>query len=78
MKRVGAALNQLGNYPEDNKGRTSVVQYFQAKNQNIEQEKYKTALIELILAHRLCMFVFFYCLFYLTFLSQVYIISLLL
>lgn len=63
MKRVRVVLHQLGNYPEDIKGKTSVLQYFQAKNQDIKQEKYKTELIELILANRLCKFKVFYCFF---------------
>jgi len=50
-KRVEARLNQLGSYPQDTKDKHSVLQYFQSKNQDVRQEEYKTALIDLILAH---------------------------
>jgi len=50
-----AELKLLGPYPEDPKGKTPVLQYFQSKNQDFRGEKYKTALIDLILAHCLGM-----------------------
>ena len=50
-KRVEARLNQLGSYPQDTKGKRPVLQYFQSKNQDVRQEEYKTALIDLILGH---------------------------
>jgi len=50
-KRVKARLNQLGSYPQDTKGKHRVLQCFQSKNQEVRQEEYKTALIDLILAH---------------------------
>jgi len=58
-KRVENSFNQLGIYPED---RASVLWYFQPQNQNVRQEKYKTALVDLILAHRLGISTLFYCL----------------
>jgi len=50
-KRVEARLNQLGSYPQDTKGKRPVLQYFQSTSQDVRQEEYKTALIDLILAH---------------------------
>ena len=49
-QRVGARLNQLESYPQDIKGK-QILQYFQSKDQDVRQEEYKTALIDLILAH---------------------------
>ena len=50
-ERVETRLNQLGSYPQDIKGKHSVLQYFQSKSQDVKQEEYKTALVDLILAH---------------------------
>ena len=49
-ERVETRLNQLGSSLQDIKGKHSVLQYFQSKNQDVRQEEYKTALIDLILA----------------------------
>jgi len=59
-KRVETRLNQLEIYPEDMKGKHPVLQYFQSKNQDARQEEYKTALIDLILAHSLGISTFCY------------------
>jgi len=52
-ERVETRLNQLGSYPQDIKGKLPVLQYFQSKSQDVKQEEYKTALVDLILAHYL-------------------------
>ena len=49
-KKVEAGLHQLGSYPQDTKGKHAVLQYF-SKSQDVREEAYKTALIDLILAH---------------------------
>jgi len=49
-QRVEAGVRQLGIYPEDIKGKAPVLKYFQT-NQEVREEKYKTALIDLILAN---------------------------
>jgi len=58
-KRVEDRLNQQQIYSENIKGK-AVLQYFQSKKQDVRQEEYKTALIDLILAHRLGTLTFFY------------------